>query len=415
MIILSHPTGNQFVRSILTELNNQKLLSKFHTSIAVYPDTFLEVLSNLKSLGEIKRRQFNPVLKDFTTMHLSREFGRLFLSKSGINLFNKHEVGFFSVDAVFQEIDKKASKDITVKKNIKAIYAYEDAAFASFSKAKKEGIFCIYDLPIAYWETLRSFLVYEAERLPEWSVTLRGGIRDSAQKLERKSKELEMADMVVIPSGFVQDSLPSWATNKQVVISPFGTPSNFSDFQEFNQQQSTRLGPVRVLFVGSMSQRKGLADLFEAIRLLPKGSVELVVMGSLQTSFAFYKNQHVDFIYEPGRPHEEVLKLMRSCDIFCLPSIVEGRALVMQEAMSQGLPLIITPNTGGADLVIEGETGFLVPIRRPDIIAEKINWFVENRTQILQMGENARLHAKKYTWDNYSKTIVNSIKQLIGK
>ena len=415
MIILSHPTGNQFVRSILNELNNQKLLSKFHTSIAVYPDTFLEVLSNINSLGEIKRRQFNPALKDYTTMHWFREFGRLFLSKSGMNLFNKHEVGFFSVDAVFREIDKKASKDVVAKKNIKAVYAYEDAAFESFSKAKKENILCIYDLPIAYWETLRSFLAYEAERLPEWSVTLRGGIRDSAQKLERKSKELEMADMVVIPSGFVQDSLPGWAKNKHVVVSPFGTPADFSKREAFNQQQSSKLAPIRVLFVGSMSQRKGLADLFEAIRLLPKGSVELVVMGSLQTSFGFYKNQQVDFIYEPGRPHHEVLKLMRSCDIFCLPSIVEGRALVMQEAMSQGLPLIITANTGGTDLVVEGETGFLVPIRRPDVIAEKINWFVENRTQIPQMGENARLHAKKYTWENYSKTIVNSIIQLIGK
>ena len=120
MIILSHPTGNQFVRSILNELNNQKLLSKFHTSIAVYPDTFLELLSNINSLGEIKRRQFNPALKDYTTMHWFREFGRLFLSKSGMNLFNKHEVGFFSVDAVFREIDKKASKDVVAKKKHKS-------------------------------------------------------------------------------------------------------------------------------------------------------------------------------------------------------------------------------------------------------------------------------------------------------
>ena len=415
MIIFSHPIGNQNVRSILNELNNQKLITKFHTSIAVYPETFLDQLSKINLLGEIKRRQFNPDLKEFTKMHWFRELSRLFLSKSGLNFLNKHETGFFSVDAVFRHIDFMASKDIVAKKNIKAVYAYEDAAFASFSKAKKENIFCIYDLPIAYWETLRSFLNEEAERLPEWAVTLHGGIRDSENKLERKSKELEMADMVVMPSGFVQDSLPTWAKNKHVVVSPFGSPVNFINHQEVNLQKTSKLRPLRVLFVGSMSQRKGLADLFEAIKLLPKGSVELVVMGSLQTSFAFYKNQLVDFVYEQGRPHHEVLKLMRSCDVFCLPSIVEGRALVMQEAMSQGLPLIITPNTGGEDLIIEGETGFLVPIRRPDVIAEKINWFVENRSQIAQLGENAKQHAKKYTWDNYSKTLVNSIIQLIGK
>ena len=101
---------------------------------------------------------------------------------------------------------------------------------------------------------------------------------------------------------------------------------------------------------------------------------------------------------------------MRSCDVFCLPSIVEGRALVVQEAMSQGLPIIITSNTGGEDLVIEGETGFLVPIRSPNMIAEKIKWFVENREQVIIMGEKAVKHSQKYTWDNYSDTIVEQLK-----
>ena len=75
---------------------------------------------------------------------------------------------------------------------------------------------------------------------------------------------------------------------------------------------------------------------------------------------------------------------MRTCDIFCLPSIVEGRALVIQEAMSQGLPIIITANTGAEDLVVAEETGFLVPIRNAEAIAEKINWFITNRTKIFQ-------------------------------
>jgi glycosyltransferase involved in cell wall biosynthesis len=102
---------------------------------------------------------------------------------------------------------------------------------------------------------------------------------------------------------------------------------------------------------------------------------------------------------------------MRTCDLLCLPSIVEGRALVMQEAMSQGLPIIITPNTGGSDLIIEGETGFLVPIRNAAKIAEKINWCFENRDQLEHMGENARTHASKYTWGNYAKVIVDGLRQ----
>src|SRR5690606_32851650 len=121
----------------------------------------------------------------------------------------------------------------------------------------------------------------------------------------------------------------------------------------------------RILFVGSMGQRKGLGDLFAAMRHFSPKEVELVVMGSLLAPMEFYKEQLPHFRYEGGRPNEQVLTLMRSCDVFCLPSIVVGRALVMQEAMSQGLPIIITPNTGGEDLVCEagqirrGETGKL--------------------------------------------------------
>ena len=100
---------------------------------------------------------------------------------------------------------------------------------------------------------------------------------------------------------------------------------------------------------------------------------------------------------------------MRSCDVFCLPSIVEGRALVMQEAMSQGLPLIITPNTGGEDLVIEGRTGFLVPLRSPQTIAQKLSWFLDNREAIPDMGIMAKEHAAKYTWKDYAQKIVDAV------
>jgi glycosyltransferase involved in cell wall biosynthesis len=82
----------------------------------------------------------------------------------------------------------------------------------------------------------------------------------------------------------------------------------------------------------------------------------------------------------------------------------------MQEAMSQGLPIIITPNTGGSDLVIEGETGFLVPIRNPAAIADKIGWFANNREKLPAMRENARNHAARYTWSNYAKKVIAGIK-----
>ena len=221
--------------------------------------------------------------------------------------------------------------------------------------------------------------------------------------------------MVVGPGQFVMNSLPDWAKEKEVVMVPFGSPEGKNDLKQKKEKQEKHFDvPLRVLFVGSMGQRKGLGDLFAAIRLLNRSDIELVVMGSLMAPMEFYRKEFPDFIYEPGRPHDQVLALMRTCDVLCLPSIVEGRALVMQEAMSQGLPLIITPNTGGEDLIKDdGSTGFLVPIQSPQAIAEKLSWLLEHRAEMPEMGRMAKEHASTYTWERYGEKIVDSIRGFV--
>jgi glycosyltransferase involved in cell wall biosynthesis len=76
--------------------------------------------------------------------------------------------------------------------------------------------------------------------------------------------------------------------------------------------------------------------------------------------------------------------------------------------MSQGLPIIITHNTGGQDLVTT-DTGFLVPIRDPKAIADKINWFCDNLNKIDAMSQAAVSKATSITWENYARNIVDSI------
>lgn len=402
-ILISHPSGNSNVRAIAKGFLTQGLLYQFHTSIAVFPNNFWHKIAKLKGLGDIKRRSFDSGLQAYTEIYPVKEIGRMIASKLSLNALTKSETGIFSVDKVYHNLDKKISKKLLdAKKNgLTAVYAYEDGALETFIAAKKLGLECIYDLPIAYHTLLQELLHEEAIRKSSWAFTLGGGIHDSGKKLERKKRELELADTIVVASDFVRHSLPEWAHGKKIIQSPFGTP--FSS-NEFDLEEKSKTKRLRILFVGSMTQRKGLADLFDAIELVDASKVELVVLGSLAAPLSFYTDQ-VKFTYEPTRSHDKVLELMRTCDVFCLPSIVEGRALVIQEAMSQGLPIIITPNTGAEDLVIDEETGFLVPIRNPDAIADKINWFLANRNKIFQMGKKAKQLADTYSWDSYANKI----------
>ena len=411
-IVLSHPTSNSNVRAIANGFLDAGVLNTFYTSIALFNGSMLHNLSHLKPFLELKRRGFNMSLKEYVKIYPFYELMRLVAVKIGAKQLLAHETGTFSLEKCYQAFDKHVASCLCKKynKNINAVYAYEDGALATFTKAKTLGIKCIYDLPIAYWETGRKLMHEEAKRLPQWAKTLGGGLLDSQEKLERKTREMELADVVIVPSHFVRRSVGEWDQGKKIIHAPFGSPVLIEDEAANiikSKQQLNR--PLRVMFAGSMGQRKGLGDLFSAIKLLKGANLELVVMGSLQEPINFYRNELPDFIYEPGRPHQQVLELMRTCDVFCLPSIVEGRALVMQEAMSQGLPLIITPNTGGEDLIVEGETGFLVPVGSPEKIAEKINWFLENRNAVDEMGKMAKIHSQKYTWENYGKQVIEGI------
>ncbi len=416
-VIVSHPTGNRNVRAVIEALVRENMLAEFNTTLAANPNSVIIKLLPAALKNELLRRTFSLPMQKIRS-HPWRELARLGLPKIGLGHLVKQEHVFASIDAVYKKLDQATAKRlrrISFRKKCNAVYTYEDGALASFAKAKELGLKCIYDLPIAYWETGRRLMMEEAERLPDWACTLGGGIKDSLVKLERKTKELELAEMIVVPGQFVKDSLPDWSKNKHIVVAPFGSPLAMTDYEKKTEQQNDKTynRRLRVLFVGSMGQRKGLGDLFEAMRLLNNDNIELVVMGSLLAPMEFYRKQYPHFTYEAGRPHEQVLALMRSCDVFCLPSIVEGRALVMQEAMSQGLPLIITPNTGGADLIDKGKTGFLIPIRSPQAIADKLNWFLENRSQIPEMSQLSKQHAANYTWENYGETIKCAIKNFL--
>jgi glycosyltransferase involved in cell wall biosynthesis len=414
MVLLAHPFGNANVRAVLLALDQAGLLAKFVTSLGWSNASPLINALPADLRAQMARRGYElPHYK--IKIQPAREIVRLLAGKLRQQWLTKHELGRASIDRVWRELDKFAAaslRESQQRQKISAVYAYEDCAERLFEAASDLGIRRIYDLPIAYWETARRLLQEEAERYPEWEATL-DGTRDSEEKLARKTHELDLAELVICPSTFVLDSLPrSTRDSKPCVVAPFGSPPAGNGGSASRKPGD---GPLRLLFAGGLTQRKGLADLFAAMKLIASKEVELVVMGSLLRPLPWYREQFPHFIYERPRPHDDVLRLMRTCDVLVLPSIVEGRALVQQEAMASGLPLIVTKNAGGDDLIVESETGFLVPIRSPEAIAEKINWFATNRASISGMAIAAQRRASELTWQGYGEKVLAAIRSLTGE
>jgi glycosyltransferase involved in cell wall biosynthesis len=411
MVLLTHPFGNANVRGVLEALNLAGLLERFVTTLGWSIESYPYLSDHIR--GKLRRNYALPAEK--IDIHPFRESIRLVAAALSLGRLTRHETGWASIDKVWQSLDREAARRLrkgAYGQQVRVVYAYEDCAEHLFLAARDLGLRRIYDLPIAYWETAQRLLREEADRYPEWEPTLLA-TRDSPEKLSRKTRELEWAELVICPSRFVLESLPlDKQTARRCIIAPFGSPAVGVD-PDAHKHVPGR--PLRVLFAGALSQRKGLADLFAAMKLLDSTKIELVVMGALLRPLDWYREQFPNFVYERTRPHFEVLQLMQTCDIFVLPSIVEGRALVQQEAMACGLPLIATKNGGSDDLIIEGETGFLIPIRSPERIADRIEWFASNRSTVSGMGIAAQTRARELTWHAYGEQIAAATRQLINE
>lgn len=415
MLVLSHPTGNANARAAALGLLRAGHLTSFQTSIAAFPGDWLDTLSGLPGLGELRRRRFDPALKHVSAMWPWREAGRLLAARAGLRRLTAHERGAFCVDAVYQSLDRHIAGGLRRADAAAAarsgVYAYEDGALASFRAARPLGIACLYDLPIGYWRAARRLLEAEQTRWPDWQSTLTGFL-DSDDKLARKDEELQLAERIFVASSFTRRTLADFPGQLAPVdVIPYGFP----EVGEVRRYDAIGSRPLKLLFVGGLSQRKGIADLFAAVRALgPR--VELTVVGSK----AVENNAALDAAlaahrWIPSLPHDAVLKLMREHDVFVFPSLFEGFGLVITEAMSQGTPVITTDRTAGPDLIEHGRNGWLVEAGNTAALQSCIEDLLQRPEQIAMAGREAMETARRRPWEAYGRELAEAVGRTLNE
>jgi glycosyltransferase involved in cell wall biosynthesis len=407
MIVSSHPMGNANVRQAMQAFAEAGLLKKFLTAIAIFDGTPWGWLSKQPGFGELRRRHFPDVLHAFTECHPLREVSRLLAMRLGGAEWIRNEQSCLSVDQIFQSIDRKLAK-IILKGKTQAVYSYEDGALDSFRAAKKMGVKCLYDHPVAHWRTVRSIMSEEAQLQPDWLETL-PGFKDSLEKLERKDLELQHADRIYVASEFSRSSLSGCPFPiAPIVVNSYGAPYRASMSSRLPAQKKPN-DPLKILFVGGLHQMKGISYLLEAKKQL--GSmVSLTLIGALLTNKCRALNLGLSSNrWISGMPHDEILAQMREHDLFVFPSLCEGFGMVITEALSQGLPVITTPHTCGPDVISDGVDGFIVPIRNPQAIVEKVELLYRNRDRLEEMSLAALQKASQLTWGAYRSRLVADV------
>jgi glycosyltransferase involved in cell wall biosynthesis len=169
---------------------------------------------------------------------------------------------------------------------------------------------------------------------------------------------------------------------------------------------------IRILFTARMIKEKGVLELIEAARILEakyKGKVTFLLCGGLDDNpHAIPKETleaHCDGEYIQWLGHRtDIKKLLEKSHIVAFPSYREGLPKSLIEACAVGRPIVTTDSTGCRDAVIDGYNGFLVPVKNAELLAEKLEILIRDKTLRIQMGKNARTLAERdFSIDNVIK------------
>lgn len=404
-MIISHPTGNQNVRNAALALQRADLLDRYFTTVAWKSNSALSKLLPGRLQAMVRRREYSSLPQIKITTHPPVESCRLVSIMLKLNFLTKHETGICCTDAVYRSLDRYIARHLAQLPPPGGIYAYEDCALKTFFRARELNIKTNYEIPSAYWYAGARIFQEEAELNPEWSVTI-GVLNNSEEKLQRKDEELSLADKIFVASTFTAGNVASYISSKQeIAVIPYGAPPPVQKITPSNKKNGL---PLRVLFVGSLTQGKGLSYMFHAIDML-KDKVSLTVVGRRNYPCKPLDSRLEECRYIPSLPHNKVLEKMKSHDVLVFPSLWDGFGLVILEAMSQGIPVIASTNTGGPDVIQDGVDGCIVPVRSAEAIAEKLDMLACNEDILNSMKSAALRTAARYSWERYQSEFIKNV------
>jgi glycosyltransferase involved in cell wall biosynthesis len=263
-------------------------------------------------------------------------------------------------------------------------------------------------------DAINSHLLFQDEILAEEYDRI--GVRYTRQDsrfLEYAVASYEQADLITIPSSFVKGTfLAKGIPEEKLALVPFGV-----DLSLFHPTSSPGDNAFRVLFVGQLSVRKGLHDLLDAFRIasLPRSRLILVGLVLPETEALRRRVPSVAPEVIGVQPKSNLKHYYSQADVLVLPSIEEGMAYVIAEAMACGCPVIATERTGGSDFFTNGVEGFIVPIRSPEAIAEKLIWLYQHPEARERMRAAALRHVRDLAgWDTYGDRMLETFRRLMA-
>ncbi len=229
----------------------------------------------------------------------------------------------------------------------------------------------------------------------------------------REQREYDLADLIFVLSTFASRSFVERGVDPaKVRLLPLG--ADCSRFRAGLDDRSDRIerlnsgARLRVLIVGTFSHRKGAIDMVRIGETLHK-TAEFRFVGAIAPDAEDLCGRARKVIQFVGKiPQFGLPRQYQWGDLFIFPTIEDGFAAVLAQAAAAGLPILATTNCAAPDIIKEGATGWVFPIRRPDLIIERLRWCNEHREELVRMVENAYQNLVPRDWSDVAHDFVNS-------
>jgi glycosyltransferase involved in cell wall biosynthesis len=222
--------------------------------------------------------------------------------------------------------------------------------------------------------------------------------------IEREEKEYALAEQIVVLSRFTYDSFVSEKTPREKLhLLPLGADCRaFRPSRTTVEQRRQRIlegHRLRVLHVGATSFQKGMWDAAHIVRALGSERFEFKFVGAMPAetkSLVAELRGRAEFL--PKQPQRELAGHYAWADVFIAPTLQDGFQIVLGQVGASALPVLTTTNGAGPDLVWEGKTGWVLPIRSAQAFIERLRWCEGHREELAAMVERLYTSYQPRDW-----------------
>ena len=400
MIVLSH-SGKQHSYHTASCINELQLLDTFYTSSYIRNEHVQRLIEKNRNAFWIRRYIKGVSGKKVNAnwrFEIPEIIWRAIEGKS-----DKVQRLVYARDTNFDQYVAKQLHKHESKSNI--YWGFQGSCHNSLKESNRLGMISICELATAHVVAAKKILGEEAKLHPEWAHTI-DNLLFPAKYEQRLEEEPFLAKKVIVASKFTQNTLIQTGINKsKIIYLPLGFDLANIPYNE-NRFNSIKNRPLKLLFVGTVTQRKGIKYLLNAMRILNSKDIELHIIGGIQGNETALKKYSKEFCYHPPISQQELFSQYAEYDAMVLPTIFEGFGLVIVEAMAAGLPVITTPHTIGPDFITHKKNGYIVPIRDTQSIVNAIESIrALNDDDFFEMKREARKASLTYSWNVYQQKL----------